>query len=39
MIAAEDAVLLDTSALSIEEAVAAAVAAVEARVRDGGATC
>lgn len=31
MIAAEDAVLIDTSALTIEEAVAAAVAAVEAR--------
>ncbi len=31
MVAADDAVLLDTSAMSIEEAVAAAVAAVEAR--------
>ncbi|MGP1358294.1 (d)CMP kinase [Roseicyclus sp.] len=31
MVAAPDAVLIDTSALSIEEAVAAAVAAVEAR--------
>ncbi len=33
MLAAEDAVVLDTSALGIEEAVAAAVAAVEARLK------
>jgi cytidylate kinase len=36
MVAAEDAVLLDTSALGIEAAVAAAVAAVEARLRPAG---
>ena len=34
--AAEDAVILDTSALTVEEAVAAAIAIVEARARPEG---